>query len=189
MPLPCRVVIHNDPPTLQVRATWPTVRRLVADLALAGAAVGAVVGAVGWGRAGIFGLVVGAAAGAGVGALVGPRRQRLRIDADGLRIGRLLETVHVPWDEVAALGVEDGWTGRRGRTTAVGVCRRGDEWPTLVPALTFHAAGFRLGATPPADVLAPHRARALGLVAPWAQARSVPLVAGDLDDWWDRHRC
>ena len=163
-------------------------RRLVVDLAGAGAVVGAIVGAVGWGRAGIVGLFVGAAVGAGLAAAIGPRRQTLHIDADGVRIGRLLGAELVPWDQVVALGVEDAWSGRRGRSTALGVCRRGAEWPRKVPALTIHASGHRVGATPPDQQLAPHRAAIVDLVAPWAEARSVPLIIGGLDDWWDRHR-
>ncbi|MCU1455320.1 MAG: hypothetical protein JWN46_3466 [Acidimicrobiales bacterium] len=178
----------TDPAPVDVRAGWPAVRRLVLDLAGAGAVIGAVVGALAWGRPGIVGLFAGAALGAGVAALAGPRRLTLHIDADGVRIGRLFERETVPWAEVVALGIEDAWSGRRGRSTALGVCRRGAEWPRRVPALTVHAAGFRLGGAAPDAVLAPQRAAILELVAPWAEARSVPLVAGGVEDWWDRHR-
>ena len=149
--------------------------------------MGATIGFAGFGRPGV-GVIIGAALGAAIGLALGPRRFHLRIDPDGVAIGRLRGTVRIPWAAVGAFGIEEGWMGRRGRTMGLAVGRRGDEWPLSVPALTYHASGFRVGAQRPEDQLAPYRSTLLELVAPWARARSVPVIEADLDDWWDRHR-
>jgi hypothetical protein len=96
--------------------------------------------------------------------------------------------VHIPWAEVGAVGIEDGWQGRRGVTTALAVGRIGDDWPIAVPALAYHASGFRVGGQRPEDELAAYRAGLLPPIAPWAEARGVPVITADLDDWWDRNR-
>lgn len=147
-----------------------------------------VIGAVLLGRQGWVGLIVGSLLGVAVGLVTGPRRLHLTVDERGVRIGRILDTVHVPWEDIAAFGIQDGWQGRRGRTAALAVGRRGDEWPITVPALSYTAAGFRVGATPPEEQLAPYRAELLHPVVDWARARRVTVVEADLDDWWDRSR-
>ncbi|MDQ6697893.1 MAG: hypothetical protein M3Z46_10615, partial [Actinomycetota bacterium] len=107
---------------------------------------------------------------------------------EGVVIGRLAGPVHIPWADVGAVGIEDGWQGRRGVTTALAVGRRGDDWPIVVPALAYHASGFRIGAQRPEEQLAPYRAALLPTISPWAQAHRVPVIASNLDDWWDRNR-
>lgn len=177
-----------DPAPVTIRAKWPAHRRLVTDMALGGAAAGGVVGNLVFGRVGLIGLVVGALAGAFAAQLLGPRRWRLVLDGDGVTVVRLVGKVHIPWVEVVAFGIEDGWQGRRGVTAALAVARRGDEWPVTVPALAYHASGFRIGAVRPEQQLAPYRSQLLEHVRAWAEAYDVMLVDGDIDDWWDRNR-
>jgi len=175
-----------DPVTIVAR--WPAHRRLVIDLALGGAALGAMLGFAVLGRSGLAGVLVGAAVGALLGVVAGPRRYHLTLDADGVVIGRLAGSLRIPWADVGAVGIEDGWQGRRGATTALAVGRRGDEWPIAVPALAYSASGFRVGALRPEEQLAPHRAGLLPDIAPFAEAHGVPVIASGLDDWWDRNR-
>jgi hypothetical protein len=146
------------------------------------------VGALLFGRVGVIVLPVGGLAGWELGRVLSPRRHTLRLDAAGVHVGRLNGVVHVPWPDVVAFGVEDAWSGRRGRSTALGICRRGSDWPVMVPALTFHASGFRVGGEPPETTLAPYRAGLLTVVGDWAKAHDVRLVPTGLDDWWDHHR-
>ncbi len=177
-----------DPPPVRIVARWPAHRRLVTDLALAGGAIGAVIGYATLGRTGLTGVLLGGAFGALGGALAGPRRYRLTVDREGVAIGRLTGTVRIRWADVGAVGIEDGWQGRRGVTAALAVGRRGDDWPITVPALSFQASGFRVGGRRPQDRLAEHRATLLPAIGAWAEARGVPVVPAHLDDWWDRNR-
>ncbi len=177
-----------DPAPVRINARWPAHRRLVIDTALACGAVAAAIGYGLFARPGLVGVLVGAVLGAAVAAVIGPRRYHLTLDAEGVSIGRLTGTVRMGWAEVAAVGIEDGWIGRRGLTMALAVGRRGDDWPMAVPALAYHSAGFRVGGASPSEQLAPYRTRLLASIRPWAEARAVPVVEGDLDDWWDRNR-
>lgn len=174
------------PPTLVVSATWPVHRRLVGDLALAGAAVGAVAGVLT--RHAVLGvalMIVGVAAGSMAGWRLGPRRYRLVLDEGGITVGRLLGQGRIPWSEVAAFGRDEGWYGRRGRSVGLAICRRGEPRPVPVRALTWHASGFRVGAARPEEVLAPFGEQALEPVRDWAAHRDVPVVEDHVADWWD----
>jgi hypothetical protein len=177
-----------DPAPVTIVARWPAHRRLVTDLALGCAALGTMLGYALIGRTGLTGLLLGGVLGTLIGLLVGPRRYHLILASDGVSIGRLAGTVHIPWNDVGAVGIEDGWQGRRGVTTALAIGRRGDDWPIVVPALAYHASGFRIGGQRPEDLLADHRAGLLPAVTAWADARGVPIIPVDLDDWWDRNR-
>lgn len=147
---------------------------------------GAWAGGPPWGVTGA--LVVAALAAAG-GRWLGPRRYRLVLDAGGVRVGRLLSTVVVPWAEVAAFGVVETWTGRRGRILALAVCRHGVDLAITVPALTFAETGWRIGSGPrPADAVEGHRPAVLAPVGGWAEAEGVPVVASDVDSWWELRR-
>lgn len=173
---------------MSLAAQWPAYRRLVYDLMLGGAALGAMLGYAAFGRNGLTAVVAGAAIGGLIGQLVGPRRYHLALGPEGVTIGRLAGTVHIAWDDIGAVGVEDGWQGRRGVTTALAVGRLGDEWPIVVPALSFHASGFRIGGQRPEEQIAGHRLALLPTIAPWAESRGVPVIPSSLDDWWDRNR-
>ena len=131
-----------DPAPVMIAARWPAHRRLVTDLALGGGALGATLGYAVFGRPGLTGVLVGTVVGALLGIVAGPRRYHLTLDPDGVVIGRLAGGVRIPGADVGAGGIEDGWQGRRGATTALAVGRRGDDWPIAVPALAYFASGF-----------------------------------------------
>jgi hypothetical protein len=179
------------PPDLVLHATWPAHRQLVTDLALAGAVVGLLAGFVAGSPAwGALGIVLGGAAGAAAGTWLGPRRYVLRLDAGGVRIGRLVRTVTIPWPEVRAFGVAETWSGRRGRLIGLAVCRAGVGLPVAVPALTFRENGWgRIGSAPrPDEAVELHRPRLLEPVRAWAEAKQVPTIATDVDSWWEIHQ-
>jgi len=166
---------------------WPTYGQLVADGIRIGAALGAVAGftvAAGWVWIGLF---VGAALGGVVAGLSGRTRHRLRLDAGGIRIGRLTGAVTIPWPEVLAVGRREDWHGRSGRMLGLAVCRRSELLPVPVPALTWTASAMRLGRDHPIDRLAQYRDAALEPVRAWARWQGVPVVEDDLDAWWDHH--
>jgi len=178
------------PAEVEVRSAWPAHRQLVIDLALAGAVTGLLAGFVaGHPALGVLGIVLGGAAGAGAGWVLGPRRHVLRVDAGGVRIGRLLRTVAIPWSEVRAFGVAETWSGRRGRMIGLAVCRAGVGLPIAVPALTYREHGWgRIGSAPrPDEAVEVHRPHLLEPVRAWAEARQVPTVATDIDSWWELH--
>jgi hypothetical protein len=179
------------PAEVEVRSAWPAHRQLVVDLALGGAVAGLLAGfVVGHPAWGVLGIVLGGAAGAAAGWVLGPRRHVLRIDADAVRIGRLLRTVTIPWSEVRAFGVAETWSGRRGRMIGLAVCRAGVGLPIAVPALTYRENGWgRIGAAPrPDEAVEAHRPLLLEPVRAWAEAREVPTVAADVDSWWEIHQ-
>lgn len=185
MPAPQRRPV--DPASVVVRSGWPASRQLVVDAGRIGAVVGGVGFTVAAGSWGWLGLIAGAVLAGGMGAVVAPLRHRLEVDAEGVRIGRLLGVDRIGWDDVAAFGREEGWHGRSGRSLGLAVCRRGEVLPVGVPALTYTASAFRLGRGHPTDRLAPRREAVLDPVREWAAARGVPVIEEDLDDWWDRH--
>lgn len=175
------------PAPLDLRAGWPACRQLLWDAARLGAAAGAVLGlvaGVGWAWAGV---VAGAPVGALLAALVGPRRYRLRIDGDGVHIGRLAGTTTIPWAEVVAVGRREDWHGRSGRVLGLAVCRRGELLPVPVPALTWTASAMRMGRDPAVDRLDQFRNAAVEPVRAWAQWAGVPVIEEDVDAWWDHH--
>jgi hypothetical protein len=160
----------------------------VIDLGLAGAVTGLLAGFVAGHPAwGVLGIALGGAAGAAAGWVLGPRRHVLRIDAGGVRIGRLLRTVTIPWSDVRAFGVAETWSGRRGRMIGLAVCRSGVGLPIAVPALTYRENGWgRIGSGPrPDEAVEAHRPHLLEPVRPWAEAKQVPTIATDVDSWWE----
>jgi hypothetical protein len=180
------------PPPVEVEAGWPAHRQLMIDLAMGGAVIGLLAGFVaghpGWG---VAGLLLGAAVGAAAGRWLGPRRYRLRLDADGVHIGRLARSVSLPWADVRAFGVAESWSGRRGRRIGLAVCRVGVDLPVAVPALTFREPGWgRIGGDGPRpeEVVEAHRPGLLGPVQAWAEVMNVPTVAADVDSWWEIHQ-
>jgi hypothetical protein len=188
---PCGWGDDATPPDVVLPAAWPAHRQLVIDLALAGAVVGLLAGfAAGSPAWGAIGIALGGATGATSGWWLGPRRYVLRLDAGGVRIGRLLRTVTVPWSEVRAFGVAETWSGRRGRLIGLAVCRAGVALPIAVPALTFRENGWgRIGSSPrPDEAVEAHRPRLLEPVRAWAEAKQVPTVATDVDSWWELHQ-
>lgn len=156
-----------------------------------GARIGAACGAIGgfvvaspWGWTA---LVVGTVLGGLVAAISGPLRYRLRVDASGIRIGRLTSVVTMPWPDVLAIGRREDWHGRSGRMVGLAICRRGDLLPVPVPALTWTASAMRFGGDHPIDRLARYRSAAIDPIRAWATWMEVPVVEGDLDAWWDHH--
>lgn len=188
---PCGWSTDATPPDLVLPAAWPAHRQLVIDLALAGAVIGLLVGFVAghpaWGG---LGIVLGGATGATAGRWLGPRRYVLRLDARGVRIGRLLRSVTIPWSDVRAFGVAETWSGRRGRMIGLAVCRVDVVLPVAVPALTFRENGWgRIGSSPrPDEAVEAHRPRLLEPVRAWAEAKQVPTVSSDVDSWWEIHQ-
>ncbi len=185
--------MHPLPPSVHLRAAWPASRQLVVDCAGVGTCLGAMAAIAadlatggGYARWGVAGLAAGAVLGLALGSVAGPRRHHLVVDAEGVRIGRLLTTVHIPWQEVAAFGRREDWHGRSGRVVGLAVCRRGAVLPIAVPALTYTASPWRVGRGHPLDRLAPHREAVLEPIRCWAEAKAVPVVSDDLDLWWDQ---
>ncbi|MBI2709179.1 MAG: PH domain-containing protein [Actinobacteria bacterium] len=173
------------PEPVDLGARWPGSRQLAVDLAGAGAMLGGVLGFVASRPLAWLGLVAGAAVGALAGIVLAPRRLSVQVDDTGVRIGRLTSVERIPWEDVVAVGIEEGYHGRSGRSLGLAVCRRGVLLPVRVPALTRTASAFRFGGSPPADRLEPFRDLALATVRPWATWAGVPVVDRDIDRWWD----
>ncbi|MDQ6697700.1 MAG: hypothetical protein M3Z46_09630, partial [Actinomycetota bacterium] len=67
---------------MTIVARWPAHRRLVTDLALGGAALGATLGYAAFGRPGLTGVLIGGVLGVVVGLVAGPRRYHLTLGAE-----------------------------------------------------------------------------------------------------------
>lgn len=144
------------------------------------------VGSLAFGRHGWIGMGLGAVLATLLAVGATRARWHLRLDEAGVHVGRLAGVTSTRWDQIAALGVTEGPHGRSGRTLGLAVCIRGEVLPRPVPALTWTASGLRAGRPHAADRLECHRADALAPVEAWAAWAGTPVIAEDLDTWWDR---